>query len=69
LAGQPCFNPPTPPRPLTEHHSWTVGGKTYRLVWGDLHRHTDISNYRNFPWHGKLPVKAGVDQIHPPEFH
>jgi hypothetical protein len=154
------FNEPTPPRPLTEHHTWTVGGKTYRLVWGDLHRHTDISNcrtgfdgciveayryaydlagldflgtsdhtdigkvyspyewwhtqrqvdvfhapgafaslyayereqtfpwghrnvvfakrggpivhiirgnYRNSPWHEELPVKAGVDQIHPSE--
>jgi hypothetical protein len=42
----PYFNEPTLPRPLTEHHTWTVGGKTYRLVWGDLHRHTDISNCR-----------------------
>lgn len=42
----PYFNEPTPPRPLDEHHTWTVGGKTYRLVWGDLHRHTDISNCR-----------------------
>lgn len=43
---EPYLNPPTPPRPLAEHHTWTVGGKTYRLVWGDLHRHTDISNCR-----------------------
>lgn len=42
----PYFNEPTPPRSLGEHHTWTVGGKTYRLVWGDLHRHTDISNCR-----------------------
>jgi len=42
----PYLNESTPPRPLTEHHTWTVGGKTYRLVWGDLHRHTDISNCR-----------------------
>lgn len=42
----PYLNEPTPPRPLTEHHEWTIGGKTYRLVWGDLHRHTDISNCR-----------------------
>ncbi len=42
----PYFNEGTPSRPLTEHHIWTVGGKTYRLVWGDLHRHTDISNCR-----------------------
>jgi hypothetical protein len=43
---EPYLNEPTPPRPLTEHHTWTVGGKTYHLVWGDLHRHTDISNCR-----------------------
>ena len=42
----PYLNEPTPPRPLTEHHRWTIGGKTYRLVWGDVHRHTDISNCR-----------------------
>jgi len=45
-APEPYFNEPTPPRPLTEHHTWKIGGKTYRLVWGDLHRHTDISNCR-----------------------
>jgi hypothetical protein len=45
-APAPYFDKPTPPRPLTEHHTWTIGGKTYRLVWGDLHRHTDISNCR-----------------------
>lgn len=43
---EPYLNETTPPRPLTEHHTWKVGGKTYRLVWGDLHRHTDISNCR-----------------------
>jgi hypothetical protein len=43
---EPYLNAPTPPRPLTEHHEWKIGGKTYRLVWGDLHRHTDISNCR-----------------------
>ncbi len=43
---EPYLNEPTPPRPLSEHHTWTIGGKTYRLVWGDLHRHTDISNCR-----------------------
>ncbi len=43
---EPYFNTPTPPRPLDEHHNWTIGGKTYRLVWGDLHRHTDVSNCR-----------------------
>ena len=43
---QPYLNESTAARPLTEHHTWTVGGRTYRLVWGDLHRHTDISNCR-----------------------
>lgn len=42
----PYLNEPTPPRPLEEHHEWEIGGKTYRLVWGDVHRHTDISNCR-----------------------
>lgn len=42
----PYLNAPTPPRPLNEHHVWKVGDKSYRLVWGDLHRHTDISNCR-----------------------
>lgn len=43
---EPYFNETTPARPLTEQHTWTIGGKTYRLLWGDLHRHTDISNCR-----------------------
>jgi hypothetical protein len=34
------------PRAGGDHHTWTIGGKTYRLCWGDLHRHTDISNCR-----------------------
>lgn len=42
----PYLKDPTPPRPLEEHHTWTINGKRYRLVWGDLHRHTDISNCR-----------------------
>jgi len=42
----PYLNEPTPPRSLDDHHIWKIGGKTYRLVWGDLHRHTDISNCR-----------------------
>jgi len=24
-------------------HLWAIGGKTYRVCWGDLHRHTEIS--------------------------
>ncbi len=37
-------NPRTPPRPRDEHMTWQIGGKTYTLVFGDLHRHTDFSN-------------------------
>lgn len=42
----PLLERETPSRPRDEHHTWKVGGKTYRLVWGDLHRHTDFSNCR-----------------------
>lgn len=42
----PFLNEPTPPRTLAEHHVWKINGRTFRLVWGDLHRHTDISNCR-----------------------
>jgi len=42
----PYLNESTPPRAASEHHTWTIGGKSYRLCWGDLHRHTDISNCR-----------------------
>ncbi len=42
----PYLNEPTPPRALDDHDTWTFGGKTYHLVWGDLHRHTDQSNCR-----------------------
>jgi hypothetical protein len=43
---EPYLNEPTPPRPLAEHHVWQINGRTFRLLWGDLHRHTDISNCR-----------------------
>jgi hypothetical protein len=43
---EPYLNPPTPDRPRTEHHTWELGGRKYRLVYGDLHRHTDFSNCR-----------------------
>ncbi len=39
-------NPVTPDRPRDQHHTWNIGGKKYRLVFGDLHRHTDFSNCR-----------------------
>ena len=42
----PYRDAPTPDRPRDQHHTWTIGGKTYHLVYGDLHRHTDISNCR-----------------------
>jgi len=38
------INPTTPERALSEHHTWTHKGVTYKLYWGDYHRHTDISN-------------------------
>ena len=45
-APKPYLQPPTPPRALDDHHVWKIGGKSYRLVWGDVHRHTDVSNCR-----------------------
>jgi len=42
----PYMNPTTPDRPRDQHHIWSIGGKKYRLVFGDLHRHTDFSNCR-----------------------
>lgn len=36
----------TPERPAFERHQWTVDGQTYGLYWGDVHRHTDVSNCR-----------------------
>lgn len=38
------INPSTPERPQDEHHTWTHEGTTYKLYWGDFHRHTDVSN-------------------------
>lgn len=47
LSGEP-FAPSqaTPERPADERHVWTIGGRKFGLYWGDLHRHTDISNCR-----------------------
>ena len=38
------INPTTPERDRNERHTWTHNGVTYKLYWGDYHRHTDISN-------------------------
>ena len=43
---EPYLVPPSADRPRAERHAWQVGGKTYRLYFGDLHRHTDFSNCR-----------------------
>lgn len=43
---RPYINPTTPERPWHERHEWTHRGTTYRLYWGDFHRHTDVSNCR-----------------------
>ena len=47
ITGEP-FSPSqaTPERPPFERHQWAHDGETYTLVWGDLHRHTDVSNCR-----------------------
>ncbi|MCB1233083.1 MAG: hypothetical protein KDN19_22765, partial [Verrucomicrobiae bacterium] len=47
LTGEPyAASQETPERPPFERHQWTHDGETYTLVWGDLHRHTDVSNCR-----------------------
>ena len=38
------INPTTPERPREDRHTWTHEGTTYKLYWGDFHRHTDVSN-------------------------
>jgi hypothetical protein len=38
------INAVTPERARDERHTWTHDGVTYKLYWGDYHRHTDISN-------------------------
>ena len=40
----PYINPTTPERPRDDRHTWTHDGTTYKLYWGDFHRHTDVSN-------------------------
>ncbi|MEO0414143.1 MAG: hypothetical protein AAF226_04220, partial [Verrucomicrobiota bacterium] len=36
----------TPERAADDRHEWQVAGKSYGLFWGDVHRHTDVSNCR-----------------------
>ena len=36
----------TPERPANDRHHWEHGGKRFGLYWGDVHRHTDVSNCR-----------------------
>ena len=38
------INAVTPERARNDRHTWTHQGTTYKLYWGDYHRHTDISN-------------------------
>lgn len=38
------INETTPERPRDDRHQWTHHGTTYKLYWGDFHRHTDVSN-------------------------
>ncbi len=33
-------------RRFESRHTWEVDGETYSLHWGDVHRHTDVSNCR-----------------------
>ena len=36
----------TPERPAGDRHEWNVDGQSFGLYWGDVHRHTDVSNCR-----------------------
>ncbi len=36
----------TPERPADDRHFLKINGEKYGLYWGDLHRHTDVSNCR-----------------------
>jgi len=38
------INPVTAERERSDRHTWTHDGVTYKLYWGDYHRHTDVSN-------------------------
>ncbi len=43
---EPPHSHKTPERPAFDRHQWKVNGQTYGLFWGDVHRHTDVSNCR-----------------------
>lgn len=54
----------TPERDRDDHHTWEINGETYRLVWGDVHRHTDFSNCRTtddgcITEHFRYAIEAG----------
>ncbi|MEM7143903.1 MAG: hypothetical protein AAF591_02130 [Verrucomicrobiota bacterium] len=36
----------TPERAVDDRHEWDFDGEGYGLYWGDVHRHTDVSNCR-----------------------
>ncbi|MEX2578174.1 MAG: hypothetical protein WD342_03880 [Verrucomicrobiales bacterium] len=36
----------TPERAFSDRHTWQVDDEEYGLFWGDVHRHTDVSNCR-----------------------
>lgn len=80
-ARPPYINPVTPERSRDDHHSWTHDGTTYRLYWGDFHRHTDISacrthtdgcvleQYRYALDMGKLDMLGTSDHSDRPVYH
>lgn len=54
----------TPERDRDDHHTWEIGGETYHLFWGDVHRHTDFSNCRTtddgcITEHYRYAIEAG----------
>ncbi len=54
----------TPERERADHHTWEIGGETYHLFWGDVHRHTDFSNCRTtddgcITEHYRYAIEAG----------
>jgi len=42
-APRPYLHAPAPAAAGAGRRRWTVGGATYELLWGDLHRHSDAS--------------------------